>query len=399
MYKTKYSAQIIVIGLAFLIGFAAVSYAAVPIKIARPVDGSTVREVVNILVPIGCVPAGGFVSYSINGRFKAASASLTENEDNFVYRWNTKAMDPDTSIPAEQRKPKDGKYTLTVQAYDSSNKKVGSEKSITVNVKNDASSNMPKGGISLKYSYKNGAAAKYNFRYTVNIKSVQGAINSLLTPDSAAEGGEFLIKRDVEEIITSSSVLVRSRFVGIPKRAFNGKLVPQYSMTASSQYQYESVHGAIDDVAFSLLAGQHISVYLPELSQRKLKIGDTWTTRDAVFRDPYTGRETVMDIKNTLLGLEWEGGYPCAKIKSTFSGMGRIPYSTMASRTSPVSGETITYFAFTAGKLISSSTTATVQADIDMGTVTRLGVPGMANRGSGMVPAELLVEQKISLAR
>ena len=69
------------------------------LRIARPVDGATVRETVNVLVPAASVPDGGFISCLVDGNFKCADAIKSEDGRYFVYRWSTKAIEYSPETP------------------------------------------------------------------------------------------------------------------------------------------------------------------------------------------------------------------------------------------------------------------------------------------------------------
>ena len=357
------------------------------LSISRPLDGATVREIVNILVPATCTPFEGFIAYSIDGRFRCALSTKSEDGRFFVYRWDTKALDPDTTLPESQRRVFDGKHTLGVEAYDGSGKRIGDPEQVTVYVKNNASADMPADGLRLKYRHKSGGASEYKFGYKVDLKSIQGATNLAAAVGEGVEGAQGTVKWSVEDVLPDDTALVRQKLVGILKMYQGGRIVPLSGLVAKSAYHIEDESGKIVNVLTSSSSGASaVSIDLPNLPIQRVRIGDTWTQSEKVFRNSLTGEASTFITTSTLEGLEWQSGYPCAKIRSTFSGTARIPFSWVFAQPVPMNGETITYLAYEVGKVVSSATKATVEIEVDSGTVNNL-TQVILPQGAGLSPA------------
>ena len=341
------------------------------IRISRPLDGATVRETVNILVPASAVPVGGFVACTIDGIFRAALATTSEDEEYFVYRWDTKATAP---TPKEgQGRARDGKHAIAVQAYDADGKKVGTEKQIAVYVKNSASSDMPAEGLKLRYNHAVGTEARYKFKYTVDLKSIQGATNLTAAAGEGFEGAEGLVKRSVEDIMPEGTVLVRQKLMGSLERYQGGRSMPVIGLIPKAFYHVEDSQGRTTYVMTSSSPGAPVSVDLPNLPTQRVRIGDTWTQQDKILRDAVTGNSASLTTTGTLEGLEWEGGHPCAKIRTTFSGTVRIPFSAVFTQPISVSGVKTTYFAYRVGKVISTVTRISAEPTVDAAIANSLG--------------------------
>ncbi|MDI6828626.1 MAG: hypothetical protein QME62_09100 [Armatimonadota bacterium] len=340
------------------------------IEIARPLDGATVREKVRIIVPGRCVPQGGFVAYFIDGRFRAAVSNADENGGSYVYVWDTKAEETDPSLTPEQRKPREGKHTIKVQALDVGGKKIGKSKEITVYVKNKA--DLPPGGIRLQYKLKQGMQVDYKYSVTVSLKSIQGTTELANTVGRAFEGSELIIRRTVEDARPDGTFLIRQKPVGAVKLIQGGQLMPVSNLTARAVYNIEDLSGRVSYVMGSNSPGLMLTADLPNLPTDKVVLGDTWISKDKVLRDVLTGESLVLNTHSTLEGAEWHNGYPCAKIVTTFEGVGRSPFPTLLKGNAQIKGETITYFAYQIGKIISSVTTATVTADTDSSSVSTI---------------------------
>ncbi|MCL6519965.1 MAG: hypothetical protein K6T99_09035 [Armatimonadetes bacterium] len=340
------------------------------IEIARPLDGATVREKVRIIVPGRCVPQGGFVAYFIDGRFRAAVSNPDENGGSYVYVWDTKAEETDPSLTPEQRKPREGKHTIKVQALDAGGKKTGKSKEITVYVKNKAE--LPPGGIRLQYKLRQGMVVDYKYSITASLKSIQGATELANTVGQAFEGSELIVRRSVEDARPDGTFLIRQKPIGTIKLVQGGRSVPAPNLNIRAAYDIEDLSGRVSYIMGSNSPGLLITVDLPNFPSSRLVVGDTWTSRDKVIRDVLTGESLVLNTHSTLEGAEWHNGYPCAKIVTTFEGIGRSPFPTVLKGNSQIKGETITYFAYQVGKLISSMTTATITAETDSASVSAL---------------------------
>ena len=353
------------------------------ITISRPLDGATVRETVNVLIPISSVPPGGFISCLIDGKFRSALAIMSASDDYFVYRWDTKEINPDPMLTDDERNPRDGKHTITVQGYGYEGKPIGAEKTISVYVKNSASADMPASGLKLRYRQKVGLLNKYDFKYTLSLKSVEGATDVAKSAGEAVEGAEGTIKRSVEDIISGTQTLIRQKAIGIVKTYEAGQAVPAMWLIPKAGYHIEDSLGRITSVMKSTSPGTAVTIDFPNLPSEYVRIGDSWSQEEKMLRDAITGEAATFSTTSTLEGLEWECGYPCAKIRTTFSGTARIPFSSVFWEPMNITGETITYFAYQFGKIVASETLATATGSVDPGTVSSLTQARLSSGGTG----------------
>lgn len=334
-------------------------------RIARPVDGATVRETVSILVPVSSVPSNpgaGFIAVSVDGVYKAASGERSDDGRYVVYRWDTKAIEVSPETGEQKGRPKDGKHTIRVQAYTSDGKKTGPFGQITIYVKNNASADMPAGGLKLRYKSPVGSVELYRFKYTVDLKSIEGATNLAAAVGDAMEGAEGMVRRSVEDTIDKDSVLVRQKLIGTLQMYFAGQANPA-PVNTKSEYHVEDNLGHTTYVMYSSSPGAAIGIDLPILPSQSVKIGDAWSEPMKLFKAALTGESARLNAVSTLEGLEWEGGHPCARIKTTFSGDVRIPSSTLLKKPLFLNGEAITYFAYRTGKVISFRVRAFAQPE------------------------------------
>ena len=353
------------------------------LRIARPVDGATVRETVNILVPASCIPAGGFITSLIDGQFKCADAIKSEDGRYFVYRWNTKTIERSPETGVELPRVKDGKHVIAVQVYDRDGKKVGNEQQVSVFVKNSAAADMPAEGLKLRYTQDVGAADTYRFKYTIDLKSIEGATNITGALGEAVEGTEAKVKRSVEDVMPDDTVLVRQKLAGalVSFRAGQPTALP---VLPKAYYAVEDTVGRMTYVMKSSSPGVTVSIDMPNLPSQRVRIGDSWGLTERVFQDMTTGESVAMTATSVLEGLEWEGGHPCAKIKTRFSGTVKLPFSSLITQAIPIYGETTTYFAYRVGKVISSVTRAGSEPALPQSMVSSLTQALVSKAGSQM---------------
>lgn len=371
----------------------AFAYAQDSIRIGRPIDGSTVRETVSILVPVSTVPDGGFVVYSIDGRFRCAQSTKTSNGAYFVYLWDTKVLDPNTDLPMSERKPRDGRHTIAAHACDASGNKVDDDKVITVYVKNHlTASDIPANGIRLRYVQKAGSANNYKFDCHIDLTKVQGADTNLTQAVGGSVEGEVgTVKKTIEYMIDSSNAFVSLELVKKLSRYKGGRLSPDNTFDSKRVYQTEDTRGSFTRISTNT-SGTPVSIELPILPSQKVRIGDVWRQRSKVFWDPATGKSVSMSTSNTFEGLEWQNGHPCAKIRTTFSGSTNIPFSNVFTSTVTVTGETVTYFAYRVGKVIHSETIASAKANVAASYISAAVQPALPPN-SALFPTQQAVSQ------
>lgn len=380
MSRGKTIVVFIMLGLLATVLVSGIGFAQDQVQIARPFDGATVRETVNVLIPVSSIPVDGFISAYIDDRFCGGASSKSEDGQHYVYRWDTKVplrgMD-DSDI----QQPRDGKHTIAVRAHDSMGMEIGKEKQIIVYVKNNASADMPAGGIKLRYDHRVGATNNYRFKYTMDLKEVGGAKSFTAATGEAIEGAEGTIRRSIEDIMPDDSALVRQKLTSTLMAYQRGQAVPASWVMPKSAYNVEDSTGHITYMMSSSSTGSPIAIDLPNLPTQKVRIGDTWSQADKVFRDVISGNGATLVATSTLEGLEWEGGYPCAKIKTTFSGRARIPFSQIITQPVSISGEMTIYFAYQLGKVVSATTEAIAQADVPQSVVSQLNQSATAQMG------------------
>jgi len=343
------------------------AYAQDQVIIARPLDGATVREKVRIVVPGSSVPSGGFIAVFIDGRFRAGISNADENDGSYVYIWDTKAPDPDPNLPEQERQPREGKHTIKVQVCNAEGRRVGRPKEITVYVKNKA--DLPSNGVLLRYAQRLGQSVDYRYKVSSTLKNIQGATEIAATVGEAFEQIEMVVRRTVEDLRPDGTALVRQKIAGSIRYLEAGRMVP-LGLTPKAAYNIEDKSGRVVYVMGAQSEGALVTIDLPNMPARTVRVGDTWTSRDKVLRNPITGESVVLNTTSVVEGAEWHDGYPCVKIVTTFSGTGKSPFPQAVKEVLNITGQTVTYFAYEVGKLISSVTTATVEGEVESSLVS-----------------------------
>jgi hypothetical protein len=373
---------------------ATAAYAAGGIRIERPIDGATVRENVNILVPVSAVPRNGFVIYSIDGHLTAAADTKSSDGKYFVYTWDTQSPDPNVNIPVAERRPRDGRHTVEVQGCDAAGDKSASKSTVVVYVRNHISpSTIPSSGIRLRYTMHSGAASSYGFHCVVNLKRVRGAdINLVDLVGKDAEGDSGVVKRSVEYLLDSRTAFVSQQLVGNLRRYSGGKATLDNSLVTKRGYESMDSIGEVHHLLTSS-AGSPVGIDLPVLPAQNVRIGDVWRGRAKVLWDPVGARSASLSTTSTFEGLEWSKGNPCAKIRTVFSGSARIPFSNMLTSPVSITGETVTYFAYKVGKVVRSDTTASGSVGVGSDVVASVLQPALPS-GTSLFPGQTIQSQQ-----
>ncbi|MHB1191008.1 MAG: hypothetical protein ACYC08_09245, partial [Armatimonadota bacterium] len=234
----------------------------------------------------------------------------------------------------------------------------------------------------LRYSHKEGVLNNYRFKCAVNIKSLNGDTDKAASFGDFFEGMEGSVKKTVEDVRSNTVALIRQKLAGHLARYSKGMPSIDGSLVPKAAYAFENNLGGSEDIT-TFSNGTPVYIEFPGMPSDRLRIGDTWSSRQKVFWNPVGGKSVSIQTANTFEGLEWEKGYPCVKIRSSFSGSIKIPFSD--SFTEPVSlqGETITYFAYTVGKVISVRTVAKGSANLDAAVSSSLTQPARTGATPG----------------
>lgn len=308
--------------------------------IVRPADGSKVREKVHILIPKGSIPSGGYVGVFLGGKFIEATVPPL-NGKYHDYVLDTKARKIEDSEPG---KPLKLELVLYVDFGDTP--RIVDRSSVDVYVGNKANIPVPAEGIKLRYGFKPGKEAIYSVEQRFSVSTLSESQNKaggraaelpldsekvriLYAVDNAYSNGDGLVRiqplpdkgKDFAVLSTSlnenrqiyyesSMAPIYMRLTNTGRQVFGS--VPFYSAPqgTSGQADPNNLYAAFP---------------LPTLPEKAVRPGDSWASRFLRGNLDLAKIHEVNTIVNTFpargefVGLEWESGRPCARIRNVIA--------------------------------------------------------------------------------
>ena len=326
----------IIFGGATIFAFAQGSF-----TIVRPFDGSKVREMVKVLFPKNSVPEGsGYVGIFIDGDFlEAVAPKLSADNKYYEYLLDTKKLE-------------DGTHKLEAKLYvDYSNQpRIVDTSSVDVTVANKSSIAVPEDGFQLRYRFTTGQERIYRLQQRVisNVISEEDqkkqgsrpyqiqedgeSLKMLYACDNAYGNGDGLIRMQLvpdKEIKNREYSYVTAGDNDGPKKYYPADMAGVYMKVNSTGREifgsfpdYFGLEGNVGQAARLALFGVFP---LPTLPSKGVRPGDTWQTNFQMgsidINNPHVQKSVVRVVpaRGELLGVEWEMGHPCAKIKNTIA--------------------------------------------------------------------------------
>lgn len=366
--------------------------------IVRPFDGSKVREMVRVLFPKNSVPKdSGYVGIFVDGEFlEAVAPKLSPDKKYYEYLLDTKAI-------------ADGTHKLEAKLYvDYSNQpRIVDTSSVDITVANQSSIPVPEDGFKLRYHFNPGSERIYRLQQRVITSAITEA-------DQKKQGSRpFQIQEDGESLkmlyacdnaYGNGDGLIRMQIVpdkGIKGREFS--YVTTSNSETPARYYPENmsaiymritptgreVFGAIPDyfgLEGNVGVGERLNLYadfpLPTLPSKGVKPGDTWGANfqlGAIDLENAHTQKSVVNIvpaRGELLGVEWEMGHPCAKIKNTIAEGTAAPKTTSIQRAESnagaisdrkVSMEETVWFALDTGVVVKYFRDITIEGKANFG--------------------------------
>jgi hypothetical protein len=317
----------------------ACALAQAPFTIVRPADGAKVRETVHVLFPKNSVPTGGYVGIFVNSKFIEAIVP-SAGAKYLDYSLNTKSLD----LP-------DGPTTIEAVLYmDFAEKpRIVDKSSVQVTIANKANIKIPSGGYLLRYAYHDGRQWQYHWDVSQTVSTISEAQAKmgghasqmpvddfygrlLYSVDNTYGGGDALLRIEIEPPTGKKSIVLPIQDNPTPRRVLEEELYPVYmkvSGTGSELYGLIPYYFGFNGVEQGASTFNVMGVEpLPMLPTKAVKPGDSWITRFQLQSSDNNNFALVAQ-KNSLVdkipargefeGVEWEMGYPCAKIHNTFT--------------------------------------------------------------------------------
>ena len=350
-----------------------------PFTIRYPPDGASVRENVRVEVPLASIPEGGYVAYAIDGSFRVALSPTAEQRAaaaakpgaRFVFVWNTKEpMKLRAGMKEEQ--PKDGEHEISATLYVPSAGGPGASvakqtSSVKVNLRNRISEDP--GPIRLRYRFADGSSRYYNRKGDTSVVAglSQGFVQGTTDQELVSQKSRLLIA--VEDKYADQSAIIRNKLTDLTVRQGGQETEYPVESLPKSLYQQVSPLGYVlyqnDTPTFDQFAQLGVPVdttlLLPKLPESPVRVKDTWVSPKERLDLPGTppNQQPIVAMKSTFEGLEWEGGYPTAKIhqvfdssKGTFKTPKTIVFGNVQVENPQIKYERDIYIAYRSGTLV-----------------------------------------------
>lgn len=337
-----------VIGMLAALTLAGYAAAQAPFTIVRPADGARVREVVKFLFPKNSIPERGYVGIWVNGQFLQALVPSTSGEY-AVFLLDTKKLHlPDGDLNVEAVLYEDLDRTSVIR----------DRSSVKLTLDNSSSIKIPANGLLLRYKFTPGTEYVYSVESRDSVSSIsesqvaRGSRAAELPLD--AERFRYLVAVDnVYKTAKGRDALVRMQI--LPKagqiRYSDGLVTPfDYAIMSLPDgkrrvYANEmaSMYLRITDTGREVFGGaspawpmegsqgqgamSHVyaAMPLPVLPEKRVSPGDSWQgpivaglVRESTL---FSSRKVSFSVpaRGDFLGVEWQNGVPCAKIKMSLS--------------------------------------------------------------------------------
>lgn len=304
--------------------------------IVRPADGSKVRETVRILFPKSAVPDNGYVGIYVGGKFLEAIVPI-KGANYSYYDLNTK-----------EKGIQDGPLTIEAVLYAdfADRPRIIDRSKIDVTVVNSASIEIPEGGLNLRYRFRPGTAWTYQIQKKMATNTLSEAMAGTVRNNSLLAGAEvenIRVQYAVDNAYANGDGLVRIQAVPQkgkhsaiytidgaegPKRYQDYEMAPTYMRLSSTGNEvfgtiprYFPIFGTGGD---SIITDLIATLPLPTFPAKAVRPGDPWRGRFQLGDVDLTKRDEINSViakglfaRGELVGVEWEMGHPCARIRNT----------------------------------------------------------------------------------
>jgi len=328
-----------IIVLAIAVSVATCTWAQGTFTIRRPLDGSTVRETVNIRIPKNSIKDGAYIGVYVNGQFLEAALPSIDGED-YVYKLDT-----------QQRKIADGPAKIEIALFVDNNGKptVVNRSSVNVTIDNHTSIKIPAAGIKLRYKFTPGAEKVYKFSFTQEVSMISQAqaqiggrppvissdetnIRILYATDNAysTKGGrEGLLRLQMLPEKGKDYAMIIPPGETAPKMITSEEMAPLFMRITDVGREVFSnlpIYFGLDGRNGSAPALDYYPILpLPVLPTKPVKPGDVWqaTQLFANIKEdkPFEEEKFTMAVpaRGELEGVTWFKGMPCAIVKTVIS--------------------------------------------------------------------------------
>jgi hypothetical protein len=245
----------------------------------------------------------------------------------------------------------------------------------------------PQSGVVLQYRLAEGLVLKY--RTSGRQVESSDVMGQKIEVESKVES-TFALKSmgqkegNLQLEVTVEAMSIHSKS---PQREFSPDLKPvigkKFAMTLTPLGEELDVSGA-ESIEFTGAAGKRniasrFQTVFPDAAAQPVKVGDGWTTQDAIVEKGESGGITIrLQNAHTLAGFETVEGLECARIQAKVTGdvegegsQGGATY-TVKGR---YQGVDTWYFAYKEGILVKISSTGVIDATIDVTSPQTMTIP------------------------
>lgn len=340
------------IGTAVVLGIASALMAQAPFTIVSPrnynpdTNSPMSRENVVIKFPKASIVPNSYVGIFlgktrgdqvIEEKFMEAVVPSIEG-DYAVYRLNTKG-----------RKLADDMYTLRAVLYvDYSDRpREINQSQVNIRIANQSSIKVPDDGLKLRYGYARGREWIYNLEVRTALSTISAGQNAmggraaelpleaenirlLYAIDATYPNGDGLMRMQVMPERGKNYAWVRIDGDQQAQKYYSYEMAPVYMRVSSTGME---VFGAIPDAVSSkdigtlTTGGSKLELYanlpLPTLPTKAVRPSDSWQSRflmsnlDLAKRFEMQSFTSKIPARGEFVGVEYEGGHPCALIRNT----------------------------------------------------------------------------------
>jgi hypothetical protein len=345
------------------------------IRLLRPLDGATVREMVPIRISPSDLPSDGYVTVSIDKVFR--SAQLIEPGNSLIYTWDTQAAYQDPNDPGVDKYTDDGTHEIEIAVYDRQGNLTASGTS-TIRLANKVT-NLPD-GITLSYNWSQDETLRYKRHSELNMLSTGGDDSS-----QNVETADIRFARSIEDA-TGGEYLVRDLVYEDGIITEHGTQAPVQSLfTLKSRYRTVNRFGQVlvEETPFS--TGDHFGFPIPEVKDQRITVGDSWEAQIEASVTWANLKPTELAGNARLDSFEWQDGYPTAKVIETYDGPGQFyadARGTVTFQADNIHLVRTYWFAYNSKRLVRVHTEMTIDGNVDPSIVTAFGT-GASGSGTG----------------
>ena len=379
---------------------------AAPFTIRFPPDGATVREKVAVKIPLASIPKGGYVAFYVNDQFRVALAPTEKEQEDakpgalYTYVWDTK-VPMRVKGKAQEQVPQDGEYTITAKLYvPGSERENGTSlkdtSSVTVKLANQITEDP--GPLLLRYRYVDGSERTYDRKgVAAVVAGLSQGMKGTGDIEFGAETSELVLA--VHDVYPNNHAIVRNMLQKLTVRQNGQETTYPTSMLPRALFQEVTPSGQVvyqnENVTFNQFENLGVPISptleLPPLPEQAVRVGDTWRTQNVRIDIPGVGpdKEPVVSAETKLVGLEWEGGYPTAKIVQTYDSAKQGGFNEKVIQFGPyivespqIKFERTIYFAYRSGTLVRIDRKLEVTGKTEQGASTGATIGGMGYQGA-----------------